>query len=77
VVLVEVLQQKVIQYVLDLDFTFRPSCMDLALSVICQLECTSLVMVWDSKDEVGPSSKIAMLVKGWVKYLVALRFSIG
>ncbi len=76
-VLVEVLHQKIVQYELDLDFTFYLSCVDLVLQVIYQSKCIPLKMVWDLEDKVGPSSKISMSIKVWARFLIALRFSIG
>jgi hypothetical protein len=50
---------------------------DLALPIICQPKCASLVTIWHSKDEINPSSKISTSVKMWVRFPIALRFLIG
>jgi hypothetical protein len=34
-------------------------------------------MVWDSRDEANPKSKMLMLIIVWVNFLVVLNFLVG
>jgi hypothetical protein len=48
------------------DWDIKPkSYVDLAFSMINQLNCAFLVTIRDFEDKVAPSSKIAMRVNGW------------